>query len=306
MTRRKAPAGQRFVVYTDGGCHPNPGRGGWGVVVLQDGQRVRELSGGEDDTTNNRMELTAALEALRALPDGASVDLHTDSTYVRNGITKWIAGWREHGWRTSDDADVKNVDLWQALDAAVLRHDLRWHWVRGHAGNAHNERADELASAAIKSGQRRDVHTRAQAKAGHVDLFVAVSYSGKADRGAFAVLLRYGEAKKLLQGAEQSTSANRLGLLGMLTGLRALKRQLPVRVFCASDYVVDGATRWIAGWQQRGWKTAEGKPVVNQELWRELAELLGDHVEWVATGGIDQPELMQEAKEAASAAVKAE
>jgi len=134
--------------FTDGACSGNPGPGGWGAL-LRFGAHERELSGGERMTTNNRMELMAAIQALEALKRPCVVALHTDSQYLRDGITKWINGWKRNGWKTSDKKPVKNVDLWQRLDAAQARHQVAWHWVRGHAGHVENERADQLARAAI-------------------------------------------------------------------------------------------------------------------------------------------------------------
>jgi ribonuclease HI len=131
--------------FTDGACRGNPGPGGWGVV-LRAGTREKELCGGELETTNNRMELTAAIEALRALKRPSRVALYTDSTYVRTGITEWVAAWRARGWRTADRKPVKNQDLWETLVALAKRHDVEWHWVRGHAGHPENERADALAN----------------------------------------------------------------------------------------------------------------------------------------------------------------
>jgi ribonuclease HI len=136
------------LVYTDGACSGNPGPGGWGAI-LRFGEREKELSGGERHTTNNRMELMAAISALEALKRPAVVDLTTDSQYVRDGITKWIHGWKRNGWRTADKKPVKNVELWQRLDAALGQHEVRWHWVKGHAGHAENERADQLAREGI-------------------------------------------------------------------------------------------------------------------------------------------------------------
>jgi ribonuclease HI len=142
------------VIHTDGACSGNPGPGGWGAI-LACGTRVKELRGGEPHTTNNRMELMAAIAALEALKRPCLVDLHTDSQYLRNGIMTWINQWKRNGWRTADRKPVKNVDLWQRLDAALARHSVRWHWVRGHAGDAMNERADVLARegiAAVRAG----------------------------------------------------------------------------------------------------------------------------------------------------------
>jgi ribonuclease HI len=142
------PKDNRVTIHTDGACSGNPGPGGWGVI-LQWGDHTKELHGGEAHTTNNRMELTAAIMALESLKRPVTVDLHTDSQYLRQGITSWINGWKKNGWRTADKKPVKNADLWQRLDTAVHRHIVHWHWVRGHAGHDLNERADELAREGI-------------------------------------------------------------------------------------------------------------------------------------------------------------
>lgn len=134
----------KVVIYTDGACSGNPGPGGWGAL-LTFGAHEKELCGGEADTTNNRMELTAAIEALNALKRPCTIDLYTDSQYVKGGITGWIHGWKRNGWKTSNKKPVKNAELWQALDEALKRHQVEWHWVKGHAGHEGNERADELA-----------------------------------------------------------------------------------------------------------------------------------------------------------------
>ena len=131
-------------LYTDGACSGNPGPGGWGVLMLWN-DHEKELSDGEFETTNNRMELMAAIMGLESLKRGVTVDLYTDSTYVRDGITKWIHGWKKNGWRTAAKKPVKNVDLWQRLETAIGAHTVNWHWVKGHAGHHENERADELA-----------------------------------------------------------------------------------------------------------------------------------------------------------------
>ncbi|WP_067339746.1 ribonuclease HI [Stappia indica] len=142
------------VIHTDGACSGNPGPGGWGAI-LRSGAHERELCGGEAQTTNNRMELTAAIEALNALKRPCKVELHTDSTYVRDGITKWMFNWKRNAWRTADKKPVKNAELWQALDAARGRHDVTWHWVKGHAGHDDNERADELARKGMAPFKKR-------------------------------------------------------------------------------------------------------------------------------------------------------
>jgi ribonuclease HI len=136
------------VIYTDGACSGNPGPGGWGAILTY-GDKCKEISGGEEVTTNNRMELMAAIAALEALKRPSRVELHTDSSYLKNGITQWIHGWKRNGWRTSDKKPVKNAELWQRLDEARNRHEIDWHWVKGHAGHPENERADEIAREAM-------------------------------------------------------------------------------------------------------------------------------------------------------------
>jgi ribonuclease HI len=141
-------AKERVEIYTDGACSGNPGPGGWGVVLRWNGTE-KELSGGERETTNNRMEMMAAIKALESLKRAVPVDLYTDSTYVRDGITKWLPGWKSNGWKTAAKKPVKNQDLWERLEAALRDHDIKWHWVKGHSGHPENERADELARSGI-------------------------------------------------------------------------------------------------------------------------------------------------------------
>jgi ribonuclease HI len=146
--------GPHVIVHTDGACSGNPGPGGWGAI-LSYGEHEKELKGGEPHTTNNRMELMAAISALEALKRPSTVEMHTDSQYVQQGISQWITKWKRNGWKTADKKPVKNVDLWQRLDDALKRHQVRWHWVKGHAGHSMNERADQLARegiAAIRAG----------------------------------------------------------------------------------------------------------------------------------------------------------
>jgi ribonuclease HI len=139
---------ERVVIYTDGACKGNPGPGGWGAW-LRWGEHEKELFGGEPSTTNNRMELTAVIESLALLKRRTPVAIYTDSAYVKDGITSWIHGWKKRGWRTADGKPVKNIDLWQKLDALVAGHEVQWHWVKGHAGDPGNERADQLANRGV-------------------------------------------------------------------------------------------------------------------------------------------------------------
>jgi ribonuclease HI len=142
------------TIYTDGGCKPNPGPGGWAVLLIADGHE-RELSGGSPRTTNNQMELTAAIEALEALNQPCQVTLHTDSEYLQKGITQWLPRWVSNGWKTASKQPVKNQDLWQRLYEATRRHDIDWHWVKGHADNSYNNRVDRLATHAREQQTRQ-------------------------------------------------------------------------------------------------------------------------------------------------------
>jgi ribonuclease HI len=153
---------REVTIHTDGGCEGNPGPGGW-AGVLRHGRHVREISGGEPATTNNRMELRAAIESLRVLTEPCVVQIFTDSEYLRNGITSWIRGWKVRGWRTKENKPVKNADLWHDLDAACAAHRVSWSWLRGHAGHADNERCDVLAGEAIQVIRRKHSPTELKA-----------------------------------------------------------------------------------------------------------------------------------------------
>ena len=137
-----------IVLYTDGACSGNPGPGGWGAVLMS-GRHRKELSGGERETTNNRMEMMAVIRGAEAIKRGSSIDIYTDSKYVMQGMTEWVEGWKKGGWKTASKQPVKNVDLWQRLEQALERHQVNWHWVKGHSGVTENERADELARMGI-------------------------------------------------------------------------------------------------------------------------------------------------------------
>ena len=286
------------TIYTDGGCRPNPGPGGWGVVILKAGVDPIELSGAEEKTTNNRMELKAAIEALRSLDGSHSVELVTDSQYLRKGVTEWLDGWRAKGWKTAGKKAVANRDLWEALDREIARHEINWRWVKGHAGDEWNELADELASAQIP---RPDLPVDDPTA---VHLFTAVAYSGKQDAGAWAVLLCFRGEESELSGRQAGASANRMHITSAGMGLAELNRRVKVHVYTASDYLKDGATTWIKGWQARNWTTRDGKPVANRDLWQRLVTLTGRHdVSWHVVSRDSLPEEMERAKAIAKEAL---
>ncbi len=286
------------TIYTDGGCRPNPGPGGWGAVLLHPGRDPVELSGGKSEATNNRMEMVAAIEALGALDGPHRVELFTDSTYLKKGVTEWLAKWRAKGWKTAGKKDVKNRDLWEELDKALAIHEVDWHWTKGHAGDRWNEVADELASAAMPRAPLPIDDKTA------VHLFTAVAYSGKKKAGSWGVVLRFADDEKGLSDRVAEVSANRMHLLSAISGLEELKRRVRVHLYTVSDYLKDGATSWVPGWKQRGWKTREGKPVSHRDLWQKLDDLTNQHqVEWHVVDKNDMPADMEYAKQLAKDAL---
>lgn len=293
----------RFRVYTDGGADPNPGPGGWGAVVIDEtgGERV-ELSGGEARSTNNRMELTAAIRALESVPEGETVALYTDSIYLKKGITEWLRGWIARGWKRKT-GKLQNEDLWRHLADLVSRHDVSWHWIKGHAGHRHNERADALATAAIRerqggargrdggSGEEADVH-----------VFLRVSSGG--GRGGWAAAVRGAEgAEEVKTGSVGGVSPNELDVLAAAEVLESLPPGARVAIHTGSDYLRNGATRWLATWRKRGWTTQAGTPVRNRAAWERLAAALeGRRVTWPSIKGETPPGWRDLGKMARSAA----
>jgi ribonuclease HI len=289
----------RVVLYTDGGADPNPGPGGWGAVLLHtaSGKRV-ELSGGEPHTTNNRMELTAAIRSLEALKQRCEVHLFTDSQYLRKGVTLWLPGWIARGWKRKDGV-LQNEDLWRRLAELVAEQDVHWEWVKGHAGNLHNERADELATLEIR---RQHGASRSGGPAADAEIFLKVSCPGK--RGGWAALLRQGDEEQILSGSALNTTSNALDLFAAVTALEKVPPGSQVAIHTGSDYLRNGATRWLSGWQRSGWKTKEGAPVKNRELWQRLAAMLTQHkIDWPIAKDTPPAELKQLGKLAAAAAM---
>ena len=254
------------TIYTDGGADPNPGPGGWGAVLLHEASgTVRELSGGEPMTTNNRMELTAAIRALEALKDRCRADVVTDSIYLKKGVTEWLPGWIARGWRRKT-GELQNEDLWRRLAELVERHQVRWRWIKGHAGHQWNERADRLATAAIRALRGPAAPVRADA---HVLLRVSCA-GGTGGRGAWAALVRRGGEERTLSGALDRTTSNALDVVGAATALESLPEGISVAVATGSGYLRDGATRWLPAWKRKGWRTQTGEPVKNRDLWERL------------------------------------
>ncbi len=287
------------TIYTDGGCRPNPGPGGWGALLLRPGDKPVELSGSVAEATNNRMELLAAIEALAALGASHRVELVTDSTYLRQGITEWLPRWVANGWKTSARQGVKNRDLWERLSRELETHDVSWRWTRGHAGDRWNEAADRLASAAIPRAPLPVDDPEA------VHVFTAVAHSGKRQAGAWGIVLRWEDEERGESERVAGVSANRLHLLSAVAALGAMKRPVPVHLYTVSDYLRDGATLWLGGWKQRGWATRDGKPVSHRDLWQRLDSLSRRHrVEWHVLDKDRLPVGMEYAKQLARDALK--
>jgi ribonuclease HI len=269
----------KVVVYTDGGADPNPGYGGWAAVLRYDGHE-KVLTGSAAQTTNNRMELQAAQAALAALKRGCEVTLYTDSQYVRQGITQWIAGWARGGWLRRGKP-IPNRDLWESLWAETQRHTIEWQWVRGHAGDPLNERVDRLAREArlaITPRQERAVVTHR--------LYLRASVKGNPGPGGWGVVAETAQGTRQYSGSEPATTNNRMELLAAVEGLRETPAGAAVAVVTTSDYVFQGATRWIKGWRGRGWTKKDGKPVGHADLWRQLDALQSSRrVHWESAKG---------------------
>jgi len=275
-------------VYTDGGASPNPGPGGWAAVIRSPDGSVEEISGGAPGTTNNRMELQAAISALARLTTPSAVDLYTDSTYVRQGITRWVAQWRAQGWRRRDGGKVKNLDLWRRLEGLNRRHRVNWHWVKGHAGNVWNERVDALASAeiaALGGSGAGDGAEDSAIPAGSVRIFVKVRCVGR--RGSWTADVVYPEGRAAVSnGRAGGTTPNRLEMEAVLELLEGVPADRPVAVYTGNDYLRRGASLWLRGWKRNGWRTKAGGAVKNASLWRRLdREMKERQVFWPQPSG---------------------
>lgn len=292
----------RITIYTDGGADPNPGTGGWAAILVDEAtHKVKELSGGEPRATNNRMELTAAIRGLEALKRPCKVKLYTDSQYLKKGITEWLPGWIARGWKRKEGV-LQNEDLWRRLAELVAEHEIHWGWVKGHAGHRWNERADQLATAAIRA-QRGAVRAAAPAPAEKpdVEVFLRVSCAGK--NGGWAALLRSMDGEQIVTGQKSGVTPNQLDLLAATDALERLPPGISVAVHTGSDYLRNGAASWISGWKRRGWKTQEGQPVSNRDLWQRLDEAMSRRrVTWPPVKDRDIPELEALGKTAKAAA----
>lgn len=284
------------IIYSDGGADPNPGIGGW-AAVLQFGEHEKVLMGGEPETTNNRMELTAAVRALEALKRPCTITFYTDSQYLRRGISEWIEGWAAKGWKSSSGKPIQNIDLWQTLWPLVKQHTIEWKWVKGHAGDPMNERVDRLARQA-----RLDITPTVVLPDDVPKLFVRGSCKGNPGPGAWGAILEQDGETEQMSGTAVSTTNNRMELMAVLEGLGQLDEGTAVQIYTISDYVYQGITKWINGWRKRNWQKRDGKPVANADLWQELEQLVEKYtVQWVNAKGQAFQGLEEASKVAADA-----
>ncbi len=262
------------TIYTDGACDPNPGPGGW-AAILRFGTRQKEINGGESDTTNNRMELRATIEAFGELTRPCIVELYTDSEYLRKGVTEWLPRWQSQQWRTRRKRPVANKDLWEALSSVIQPHEVHWRWVKGHAGHPLNERADSLAKAAITRADFTLTETNA------IRMFTGASCSGTNGSGGWAVVIHNHKEISTLSGRESNTTSNRLQLLAAAHALSNSPGGQRINIYTPSEYVQRGASQWLPAWQRRNWKTKSGHPVKNRDLWQAIAEgCVANDVHW--------------------------
>ncbi len=269
----------KVVIYSDGAADPNPGYGGWAAVLLY-GEHEKVLTGHSPHATNNQMELQAAISALQALKRPSVIEFHTDSEYVRRGITEWIDGWIKKGW-VREDKPIPNVELWKNLHALVKQHQIEWFWVRGHTGNPLNERVDQLAREA-----RLAIAPKIELPENVLRLYTKASCQSNPGPGTWQVQLEREGEKEVFQGAVANTTNNRMELTAVIEGLKQLPPETAVQVFTTSDYVYQGVTQWIHGWRRRNWQKKEGQPVANADLWQTLDRLIPHYkIFWVNAKG---------------------
>jgi ribonuclease HI len=255
----------KVTIYSDGGADPNPGYGGWGAVLIY-GKHEKKIKGNAKDTTNNRMELSAAIGALKTLTRPCEVDFYTDSQYLRRGITEWIEGWAAANFKRKGEP-IPNSDLWKKLNPLIQPHQITWNWVKGHSGNHYNEIVDKLATEA-----RLEVTPQFGVEPNLPTLFVRGSCRGNPGPGGWAFILTMPNGKVVKKsGTQPSTTNNRMEIEAALQGLESISKDtVQVQVITVSDYLFMGATQWINGWKKRNWVKKGGDAVSNTDLWQRI------------------------------------
>jgi len=268
---------QTIQIYTDGACQSNPGPGGWGAIILHPNEAPIKLNGGEKNTTNNQMELIAVIKALESIKKSHDkIVLYTDSKYVKEGITNWLDQWKKNNWKTSLNTPVKNQSLWQNLDSCTKKLNIQWEWVKGHAGNRWNEAADQLARLAIpniSTNENKKIDELPIDDPDAIHIFTAIAFSSKKKAGAWAAYLRYKTHTKSISEIVENASSNQIHICSAIGGLQMVKKKYPIHLYTLSDYLKDGASKWIRNWHKNNWKTKEGEAVKHKELWISLQQL---------------------------------
>lgn len=258
----------KVTIYSDGGADPNPGYGGWGAILIY-GKHSKQLKGNAKDTTNNRMELSAAIGSLKALNRPCQIDFYTDSQYLRRGIIEWMDEWVAADFKKKGKA-IPNSDLWRKLNKLIEPHTIDWHWVKGHSGNHYNEIVDKLATEA-----RLAITPQHTIDPTLTTLYTRGSFRGKTSTGGWAFVLTSPNGKATKEASsEKNTTNNRMEIKAVIEGLSALPKGIErLQIVTVSDYVFQGATSWIINWKKRNWEKKDGSAVSNADLWQKIDKL---------------------------------
>jgi ribonuclease HI len=276
----------KVTIFTDGACSGNPGVGGWAALLLS-GDQEQALSGGKKQTTNNQMELTAVCEALEALKQPSRITLYTDSQYVKKGITEWIHGWIKKGWVNSKREPVANQDLWQRLLEARKQHEVEFQWVRGHAGNRHNERVDRLAVAEIAKLRGKTPEAETPSKPAVVipsdatRVYITTSFDAKTKSAGWGIIIVTPDGVEQYSGGLRNVSEYQAALTAAIDALAKLPVKTSVYIFIDNETVQKGASSWIKGWRSNGWLNSKKEPVAHKDLWQRLDKAMeGVTIQW--------------------------
>tara|TARA_Y100001970_G_scaffold287961_1_gene413949 strand:+ start:7896 stop:8843 length:948 start_codon:yes stop_codon:yes gene_type:complete len=249
-------------IYTDGACDPNPGPGGWAAIIIIDSQQ-KQLQGSELNTTNNRMELLAVINALSYLKPNCKITLHTDSKYVQKGITEWIAKWKSNNWKNSKKQPVANQDLWKKLINVIDLHQINWKWVKGHSDNYFNNLVDSIARSSI-------VYKQSSTNSKGLNIFIGASYINPNGPGGWAAIIINENQSKILAGQQKDTTANKLQLWCVLQALQHIDFNKQINIHTSSKYLYQGANEWLSLWKKRNWKSQSGQSIKHKKLWENV------------------------------------
>jgi ribonuclease HI len=286
----------QVTIYTDGACVPNPGPGGWSVILVfknQTGDIIqKEYSGGEPSTTSIRMEMQAAINALRYLKQSCSVTLFSDSRYLVKGVNDWLSSWKARGWVLSNGSELKNADLWKELDSLLQNHQIEWCWIRGHADNPMNQKADALARSQIAYPKLPSADD-----SGYHLFIRATCHKGI---GGWGAVLRSNEKTLIFSGVEENTTPNKIEIHGVIEGLLQVPRNARVYIYTNNNYLYAAMVSDILRWKKQGWQTNQGVGIKNRDLWEQLLNIQEEKtVSWHLLKGHDIPEESNKAKDIA-------